>query len=653
MKQCPQCSRVYADDALNFCLDDGAWLTRSPADLELPTAIISGDPPSFRNETQRLAVNTGGLSSETPATKPSRKYLLIGLFFGAVVLAGLLFGLYRFGPSKSDSLQTKTSGSIRMQPLTSNGNVRNAVISPDGKFLAYVQSDSGQQSLWTKQISTNSNVQVVPPSDRYFEGMAFTPDGSYVYYSVRDQGELTAIYRVSALGSEPLKIVSAAGSKVSFSPDGSQFAFERFDNEKALSTLVIANADGSNERVLLSRTGHEFISTPSIAWSPDGKVIACSLADDRKAHPHRLSLVNISDGTITDFAKTEFDGIGAVVWLKDMTEVVFIASDQGENVAHQIWEMSYPGGDARKITYDATTGYTDLSITSDSRTLVSLQRRSSSNIQVAPDADISKVQQITRGQDEGDLGISWTPDGRIVYGSMASGASEIWIADADGSHSKQLTNDGISKYTPVVSADGKYIVFASEKQGAHIWRMNIDGSQVIELTHGTGDGNPRVSPDSQWVVYSSWTSGIESLWRVPLGGGDAQNLTDYSATEPDVSPDGKYLSCFTGAEGGSKKNVIAVLTFDGGRPLKTFDLPQTTLIDMSPIWTPDGRGLTYVDAHGDVSNLWLQPVSGGRPKQVTNYKQGNILRREWSRDGKRVAIVRASQTSDAVTITGF
>jgi Tol biopolymer transport system component len=140
---------------------------------------------------------------------------------------------------------------------------------------------------------------------------------------------------------------------------------------------------------------------------------------------------------------------------------------------------------------------------------------------------------------------------------------------------------------------------------------------------------------------------------VPLGGGDAQNLTDYSATEPDVSPDGKYLSCFTGAEGGSKKNVIAVLTFDGGRPLKTFHLPQTTLIDMSPIWTPDGRGLTYVDAHGDVSNLWLQPVSGGRPKQVTNYKQGNILRREWSRDGKRVAIVRASQTSDAVTITGF
>lgn len=653
MKRCPKCSRVYAEDALNFCLDDGEWLTASSIDTEQPTAILSGDPPSLANETRRLAVDTGKISSEGVNVNRSKTALIAGVLLGAVVLGGLLFGVYRFAASKSDTSQAKPAGSLQMQPLTANGNVRDAAISPDGKFLAYLQSDNGQQSLWTKQIATNSNVQVVPPSNQLIMGMAFTPDGSYIYYSVKDRGELTSIYRTAALSNTSTKIVSDAGTKVSFSPDGSQFAFERFDSEKSTSSLIIANADGSNERVLITLTGHEFISTPSVAWSPDGKTIACSLADDRREHPHRLGLVNVADGSVIDLAKKEFDGLGTVVWRHDMSSLLFVATDKGGNVNHQIWEISYPSGEIRKITYDTTTDYVDVSITSDSKTLVSVQRRTSSNIQVSPDADIAKALQITKGQDEGDLGISWTPDGRIVYGSQASGASEIWIADSDGSNAKQLTNDGVSKYTPVVSADGKYIVFGLEKNGNTLWRINIDGSQLVQLTNGTSDGNPRISPDSKWVVYSSYSSGIEALWRVPLTGGEPQVLTDYMATEPDVSPDGKYLSCFTGADTDSKKFVMAVVPFDGGKPTKKFDIPQTIHIDMSPLWTPDGRGLTYVDTHGDVSNLWLQPVDGGPPKQITNFKQGYVLRREWTRDGKRVAIVRAAQASDAVTITGF
>ena len=653
MKRCPQCGRVYAEDALNFCLDDGEWLTASSIDPEQPTAILSGDPPSLENATQRLPTDTSNVTSGNSAISRSRTPLIVGVLVGALVLTGLLFGLYRFLFSGSNSSQVRPTGSLRMQPLTSTGNVRDAAISPDGKFLAYVQSESGQQSLWTKQIATNSNVQVIAPDEHAIDGLTFTPDGSYIYYSVRESGELDTIYRVATLGGPSTKVTADAGSRVSFSPNGTQFTFERWDNEKSISSLMIANADGSGERVVLTRSGHEYISTPSVAWSPDGKTIACALADDQKQHPDRLSLVSVSDGTVTDFAKSEYDGLGSVVWLRDQSALLFIGSDQGGNVNRQIWEMTYPGGEARKITYDMSTDYADLSITADSKVVVSVQRQVSSNIQVSPDTDIAKAQQITKGKNEGNLGISWTPDGRIVYGSQASGSSEIWIADADGSHVRQLTNDTVSKYTPVASPDGKYIVYVSEKDGSHIWRINIDGSQPVKLTNGAEDGNPRISPDSRWVVYSSWTSGIESLWRVQLEGGEPQTLTDYAATEPDVSPDGKYLSCFTGAESDPKRSAMAVIPFDGGKPLKTFNVPQTTVVDLSPIWTPDGRNLTYIDLHGDVSNLWYQPVDGGPAKQVTNYKQGYIIRREWAHGGKRIAIVRGSQTSDAVTMTGF
>ncbi len=71
---------------------------------------------------------------------------------------------------------------------------------------------------------------------------------------------------------------------------------------------------------------------------------------------------------------------------------------------------------------------------------------------------------------------------------------------------------------------------------------------------------------------------------------------------------------------------------------------------MSPKWTPDGRGITYIDERGGVPNLWLQPVDGGAAKQLTDFKQNGIHRREWTRDGKQVAIVRGEGTSDAIMI---
>src|SRR5512144_1686417 len=114
MKKCPKCSRVYADDALNFCLDDGEWLTGSSISFDQPTAILSGDPPLSENATQRHVVDTGTISAVLPRTPRSRAMLLSVVVFGAVVLVGLLFCVYRFAASRPETTQTKPSGSLRM-----------------------------------------------------------------------------------------------------------------------------------------------------------------------------------------------------------------------------------------------------------------------------------------------------------------------------------------------------------------------------------------------------------------------------------------------------------------------------------------------------------------------------------------------------------
>jgi Tol biopolymer transport system component len=153
-------------------------------------------------------------------------------------------------------------------------------------------------------------------------------------------------------------------------------------------------------------------------------------------------------------------------------------------------------------------------------------------------------------------------------------------------------------------------------------------------------------PIGNWVIYDSYsTEATQQLWRVSINGGETQRLTDFSATEPDVSPDGKFIACFFIDEGsGDKRWRIAIVPFDGGSPVKVFRHSSgRSIIDASPRGTPDGKGITFIDSVADISNLWLQPADGGKPKQLTDYKQGFVFRREWTRDGKKLAMVRGSE----------
>jgi Tol biopolymer transport system component len=69
-----------------------------------------------------------------------------------------------------------------------------------------------------------------------------------------------------------------------------------------------------------------------------------------------------------------------------------------------------------------------------------------------------------------------------------------------------------------------------------------------------------------------------------------------------------------------------------------------------PRWAPDGRSLSYIGAPAHPSNIWLQPVDGGEPHKLTDFKSDLIYRHAWSRDGKTLALARGSETSDVVLI---
>lgn len=69
-------------------------------------------------------------------------------------------------------------------------------------------------------------------------------------------------------------------------------------------------------------------------------------------------------------------------------------------------------------------------------------------------------------------------------------------------------------------------------------------------------------------------------------------------------------------------------------------------------WTPDGKALTYPLLLGSEMNLWIQPVAGGPPRQITHFND-LIASYDWSPDGKRLVVTRYKTSSDVVLISNF
>ncbi|MBA3692968.1 MAG: PD40 domain-containing protein [Acidobacteria bacterium] len=264
--------------------------------------------------------------------------------------------------------------------------------------------------------------------------------------------------------------------------------------------------------------------------------------------------------------------------------------------------------------------------------------------------DAGRARPVTSGSGKADLMLAWTPDGRIVYISNEGGNLDIWITGADGGNPKQLTSNARVNQGPTVSPDGRSIVFQSDRTGApHLWRMNIDGSDQRQLANGrSGEQNPQFSPDGRWLVYRT-ALGKPTVWKITADGGEPVQLTDKFSRSPTVSPDSKLVAYFYSDENTSYR--IAVAPLEGGEPLKTFAVPATLSTQLR--WTPDGRALAYVDTKNGVSNIFAQPLDGGKPGQLTDFKADRIFSFGYSRDGKQLALSRGTQTSDVFLISNF
>lgn len=579
-----------------------------------------------------------------------RPAALIGIAVLFGVVAALSYGIYRFAASHQPIAHFQNIRNMKIERVTNEGNIGNAAISSDGKYLTYSVSEGGKLSLWTKDLSTGGHTQIVQPIEATeLNPNTFTHDGRYIYYTRYDQqNPQGTLYQVPFMSGPSKKILTNIACPISLSPDGKQFSFQRNYEDANENDVVLANADGTNERHVLRPKMPEFLSLAPAAWSPDGKMIAVGYGSQEGGDHTVVGIVSVADGALKLITTARWFDIGSIAWFSDGSGLVLQVREQDFG-KWQIWQVSYPGGEARRITNDLSSYAGNLTLTADGNALLAVQAEKASNIWIAQDGETSRARMVASGRSvqDGLGGLTWAPDGRVVYGNNIEGKKGIWIVNSDGSDPEPLTDGTTADHLPEITADGRYLVLISTRTGQyHLWRMDIDGSNPKQLTDGlNGIGSFCITPDGRWVLYSPFGGGI---WKVSIDGGTPTKPIEKQAVGYGrVSPDGKLLA-YHFLDDATKRPKISITTFDGAL-IKTLDMPVTS--NRVFHWAHDGRALVYIDTRGGVSNLWNQPLDGGAPRRITDFTSDLIYRFAYSPDGRGLALARGNMTSDAVMIS--
>jgi serine/threonine protein kinase/Tol biopolymer transport system component len=570
---------------------------------------------------------------------------LVAIMVVAILVAAA-FGVYSLWSRRESGPMPFQNMSL--EKLTSDGKALMATVSADGQYVFTVHDDGeGRQSLWMRHIATGSNKEILSATDTRYTGLTFTPDGSYLYFVLIEPQRPTigVLYKVPVLGGTPQKLVDDVDSAVTFSPDGQQMAFVRDSSADANSKLIIAHADGNNERVLatLPIPGYSYP-----AWSPDGKSIAATILEPGGKSLGRLVALDVSEGK----ERTLYAAAAQMqkpAWSPDGREVFIIIRDVTTRWDGQIGEIDVRSGKFHRITNDLNNYRAgSLALTRDGSQLVAVQGRADIGLYVMPAAARTKSE--AKSIDSlGDVSVGWLKDGRLL---VADYDSHIATINTDGSNRNVVFQSNLPILGMSVCKDGEHALFTTPTKDAkaiNIYRLDIAGGRTAQITSGKFDQSPVCSPDGKFYAYTTFINGKQVLMRMPAEGGEAKQLLDEPVFAAAISPDGQQIALL-GLEGQGiqAKTMIKIIPATGGAPIKKFD--SHPLISGNLQYSGDGKAIYYPITEKGVSNIVSQSLGGGPPTPVTDFTELDIHGYDYDWANKRLAVTRGKSNSDVVLI---
>ncbi len=158
-----------------------------------------------------------------PPAKKSRSLPIAAIILALLAAAGI--AAWRLWP------RPVPFTSVSLSQITNTGTLERIALSGDGKFLAEIKNDSGQRTLWVRNIATNTDTQILTAFPNEYVGLNFSPDANYLYFTrgTADNVALHSLYEMPVFGGTPRQLIHDVDSAASLSPDGSHFRLSALD----------------------------------------------------------------------------------------------------------------------------------------------------------------------------------------------------------------------------------------------------------------------------------------------------------------------------------------------------------------------------------------------------------------------------------------
>jgi len=443
----------------------------------------------------------------------------------------------------------------------------------------------------TQRITNDPGLEIDP---------AISPDGKMIAYVARPSGKMSLYVRQIA-GGRPIALTDNLPDDSrwpQWSPDGTQISFQ-----SQRSIYLVPALGGIPKRLVEVSPGQ---TVKCAAWSPDGRQIAYAL--DKS-----ICLLSLDGGEPQKIAEPAYPHPWpySLCWSPDGSKIAYVVGNEsflfgvptlGNIAPSSIWVVSAKGGNPVQVTDDKS-------------------------LNVSP---------------------AWMPDGRhLVYVSNEKGGRDVFLVSLESSGKSsglpvRLTT-GLSAHTISLSAAGDRFAYSEFTHTANIWSIRIpqDGPISVSEAQPVTTGNQTiegisVSRDGKWLAYDSNFNGNQDIYKMPIGGGEAEQLTNDPSDEflPAWSPDGKEIAFYTWRKG---NRDLTLMMADGSRFQQLTEDPAS---ESYPDWSPDGRRLVFQTHKTGRGELFLisrenKDAKWGTPHQLTS--NGAYQSCKWAPDGGLIA----------------
>ncbi len=423
-------------------------VTKKPSEPEPVPA-----PMSVEREGNVLRVVDWNVAAEAPAKGPAlgEEKTVVGprpairvraAVGGALVLVAVTAMIVFWYQTRPVASVANVQSELTVSRLTNGAFPVDAAISHDGDYFVYHEIDGETSQLWLQQVGQSGRIEIGNTADRTYAAKTFSPDGRFVYYVALEKGtNEPSLYRVPTIGGPHSKLLTGIYGPVSFSPDGNEIVFLRFDKDMMRSSIIVADKAGRQERTVF-QTAHPTRVVGPPSWSPDGKLIVYAesdLSNSTLTGTVSFRVITLADGSLHPLSEEKWDTIHRIVWTSDGKGLLTIATRAAEGRSprrDQVYYIRYPDGVSRRLTNEGNRHYVwSLGVTKDDK-VIAIPFSRSSQIWSVDVKDTSTAAQISTGIADGRAGLAPLPDGRVSYIARTGEELNIWIMNSDGSGAK-------------------------------------------------------------------------------------------------------------------------------------------------------------------------------------------------------------------------